>query len=50
MQMQNFTVVDATINIPSWAFTGQATAYLCLLTATGAALAPENVANFQILP
>jgi hypothetical protein len=50
MQMQNFTVVDATIAIPSWAFTSQATAYICLLTANGTALAPETVANFQILP
>ena len=50
MRMQNFTVVDVTIAIPSWAFTGQATAYMCLLTANGTALAPESVANFQILP
>jgi len=50
LQMQNFTVVDVTIAIPSWAFTGQATAYMCLLTANGTALAPESVANFQILP
>jgi hypothetical protein len=50
MQLQNFTVVDTTIAIPSWAFTGQATIYVCLLTANGTALAPETVANFQILP
>lgn len=50
MQMQNFTVVDATIAIPSWAFTGQATVCMCLLTANGTALAPETVATFQILP
>ncbi len=50
MQMQNFTVVDTTIAIPSWAFTGQATAYICLLTANGTALAPETVDSFQILP
>ena len=50
MQLQNFTVVDLTISIPQWAFTGQATAYMCLLTANGTALAPETAANFQILP
>lgn len=49
-QMQNYTIVDATINIPSWAFTGQATANVCLLTSTGTALAPETVVTFQILP
>lgn len=50
LQLQNFTVIDATITIPSWAFTGQATVHMCLLTANGTALAPETVANFQIEP
>ena len=50
LRMQNFTVVDVTIAIPSWAFTGQAAAHMCLLTANGAALAPESVVNFEILP
>jgi hypothetical protein len=53
-QTQNVTVIDATITIPSWAFTGQATAYLCLLansTNTQAIpVAPETTATFQILP
>lgn len=48
-QMQNFTVIDTTIAIPSSAFTGQATACICLLTAQGTALAPQTVVNFQIL-
>lgn len=47
-QMQNITVIDTTISIPSWAFVGQATAYFCLLSTNGAALAPETVATFQI--
>ena len=41
-QMQNFTVIDLTISIPSWAFTGQATAYMCYYTANGTALASRN--------
>ena len=49
MQMQNFTVIDLSLTIPQWAFTGQATAYMCLLTANGTALAPETIASFQIL-
>ena len=43
MQLQNFTVIDLTISIPQWAFTGEATAYMCLLTANGTALAPETL-------
>ena len=42
--------VNATIFVPDWAFTGQATVSICLLTANGIAIAPERVANFQILP
>ncbi len=49
IQMQNFTVIDLSLTIPQSAFTGQATAYICLLTANGTALAPETIANFQIL-
>ena len=49
LQLQNFTVVDATIAIPSWASTGQATACICLLSSSGTALAPETVVNFQIM-
>jgi hypothetical protein len=42
--------LNATILIPNWAFTGQATACFCLLTASGVATCPEDVINFQILP
>ena len=49
-QMQNFTVIDVTIQIPSWAFTGQAKACINLLSSNGAALAPETVVNFEIQP
>lgn len=53
-QTQNITVIDTSINIPPWAFTGQATAYFCLLTNSTSTqaipLAPETVATFQILP
>ncbi len=55
-QLQNITIVDSAITIPSWAFTGQATAYLCLLTNSTSAsaqnipLCPETTATFQILP
>ncbi len=48
-QMQNVTVIDTTISIPSWAFIGQATVYFCLLSTNGTALSPETFANFQIL-
>jgi hypothetical protein len=48
-QTQEITILDAAITIPSWAFTGQATAYLCLLTNSSLPLAPESVANFNIL-
>jgi len=49
-QTQNLSVIDASINIPSWAFPGQATAYLCLTsTSTEVPLAPETIANFTIL-
>ncbi len=49
-QTQSLTVIDASINIPSWAFPGQATAYLCLLSnSTDVPLAPESTANFTIL-
>ncbi len=49
-QTENITVVDAAITIPSWAFTGQATAYLCLLSnSTNVPLAPESTAKFNIL-
>ncbi len=49
-QMQNFTVIDITISIPQYAFPGQASACMCLLTAKGTALAPETVVHFQISP
>ena len=53
-QAQNISVIDTAITIPSWAFTGQATAYLCLLTNATAGqytpIAPETAARFQILP
>lgn len=49
-QTQDLTVVDAAITIPSWAFTGQATVYLCLISnSTNIPLAPESIANFNIL-
>jgi hypothetical protein len=43
-------LVNATVLIPDWAFTGQATAYICLLSADNAALMPETSVNFNILP
>ena len=46
---QNQTV-SLTINVPTWAFTGQATVCVCLLSADGTALAPETNVNMQILP
>ena len=53
-QTQNITVIDATLTIPSWAFTGQATVCLCLLTNSTnnqtIPVAPETIANFDILP
>ena len=52
-QMQNVTIVIATITIPSWAFTGQASVYICLLSSSSSGLdiplAPESAAQFQIL-
>jgi hypothetical protein len=52
-QTQNITVIDTAITIPSWAFTGQATAYICLLTNSTntqyTPVAPETTATFQIL-
>lgn len=53
-QVQNVTVIDTTITIPSWAFPGQATVYFCLLTnamsSESIPIAPETTATFQILP
>jgi hypothetical protein len=51
-QMQNITVVDSAMAIPSWAFTGTATVYLCLLanSTSSIPLAPQAVAHFNILP
>jgi hypothetical protein len=53
-QMQNSTVISATIPISTWAFTGQATVYICLLTQSSehvmVPMAPETVQIFQILP
>ena len=53
-QMQNSTAVAAFIPVPSYAFTGQATASICLLgklpDGTTAPMAPETLVNFQILP
>jgi hypothetical protein len=49
-QTQNITVIDAAIVIPSWAFTGEATAYICLLgNSTSVPLVPESEAHFNIL-
>ena len=52
-QEQNITIVDTAITIPPWAFTGQATVYLCLLTNStntqAIAIAPETTATFQIV-
>lgn len=49
-QIQYITVVNAAILIPSWAFTGTATAYFCLLSnSTSLPLAPESLATFNIL-
>ena len=42
--------VNASILIPSWAFPGQATANICLLSSDGTAMGPENAVNFQITP
>jgi len=41
--------VTAKIKIPSSAFLGKATFHICLLTADGAAVAPETVGDFTIL-
>ena len=53
-QTQNITFIDTAITIPSWAFTGQAIAYFCLLTNSTSTqyipVAPETAASFQILP
>ncbi len=40
--------VTASIFIPEWAFTGQATAYICLLASDGSAFAPQSSVNFNI--
>jgi hypothetical protein len=49
-QTQDITIIDAAIAIPSWAFTGQATVCLCLLSnSTNVPIAPESIANFNIL-
>ena len=49
-QIQNITVVDTSITIPTWAFAGQATVYLCLFAnSTNLPLSPEGIANFNIL-
>lgn len=49
LQMQNFTVIELGITIPSSAFTGKATVYLSLLGSNGTALAPDTVVDFEIL-
>lgn len=53
-QTQNITIIDSAITIPSWAFPGQATLCLCLLSnSTNSQLipiAPETTATFQIQP
>lgn len=49
-ELQNFTVFDLTLSVPSYAFPGEASVCICLLTANGTALAPETIAHFQILP
>ena len=42
--------INASLLIPESAFPGQATAYICLLAASGVPVAPAGVANFEILP
>jgi hypothetical protein len=48
------STVEAQISIPSWAFVGNATVYVDILsntpTASGVPYCPEKVANFQIVP
>jgi hypothetical protein len=46
---QNGTVT-ASMFIPGWSFTGQATAYICILSSDGVGLIPESTVSFQILP
>ncbi len=46
----NLTIIDAAVTIPLWAFPGEATAYVCLLTNSSAPLSPESAANFLINP
>jgi hypothetical protein len=47
---QNVTIFDTAITIPSWAFNGQATIYLCLLSnSTSVPITPETIAHFNIL-
>ena len=47
-QVQNATLIDLTIPIPQYAFTGQAYAYICLLAPDWTALTPETAMTFQI--
>ncbi len=51
-QTKTITVMSSDIVIPSWAFTGQATVYICLLTNSSSSravpLSPETVATFNI--
>ncbi len=50
----NATIIYASIFVPSWAFTGQATAYICLLAQSAdgkiVPIAPETAMIVQILP
>jgi hypothetical protein len=48
--MEQIETLNASILIPAWAFTGQATANICLLAPDGTAIGPETVVNFQIEP
>lgn len=46
---QNATV-NASIFVPGWAFLGQGTVDICLLSSDGTAIGTENTSNFQIVP
>jgi hypothetical protein len=47
-KIENFTVINAMIPVPSWAFVGQGKVSINLLSADGVALAPETIVIFKI--
>ncbi|MCW4005184.1 MAG: hypothetical protein NWF04_01090 [Candidatus Bathyarchaeota archaeon] len=53
-ELTNSTNVDVNIAIPSWAFIGEATVYVDILTdephAGGVPYCPETIVHFQIIP